>query len=408
VNGGVKVRVIDNADKSPVVGAAVTMSNVNRLTAPVTMLSDKDGITRFRVLPEGVGYVVTTIKDGYSGVRQDATVRGNTTKDILIALAPEHVEKVTVVGEKTQIDFDQTQAQTKFSSDFIQDLPVAGRFYQHALALAPGVQNPDGDGNPNVNGARETDFKTQIGGISNVDPLAGTFVNLVTSDSIEGLTVVTASAGAKYGRPQGGLAQVIQKHGSNKSRSVFYQDMLILNSGVPSAPQTVPAESSGRLRDVAFRVLADLADDGRLSPSDGNPALAALLAAQRKSGAISADPGTQAIATWAVAEAAASDPKDKWIANARAKALEVLIGVADDKLDRDDQQWVCFVLSRLSPKNVLTLHPPSGPPTSQVERLENSIFAARNGARVPAIAGRTPFDRLVSTVGRGKLKVVKA
>jgi hypothetical protein len=83
------------------------------------------------------------------------------------------------------------------------------------------VQDPDGDGNPTVNGARERDFKTSVGGISNVDPLTGQFLNLVTSDSIEDLTVVTAGAGAEYGRAQGGFAQIIQKQGSNDFEGVF-------------------------------------------------------------------------------------------------------------------------------------------------------------------------------------------
>jgi outer membrane receptor protein involved in Fe transport len=169
----------------------------------------------------GPGYVITVIMDGYAGIRQDAQVASGNIKDLVIALVPEHVEKVTVIGEKTSVDLDNNEQSTKFSSDFIADLPVAGRFYQNVLALAPGVQDPDGDGNPNVNGARERDFKTSVGGISNVDPLTGQFLNLVASDSIEDLTVVTAGAGAEFGRAQGGFATIIQKQGSNDFEGVF-------------------------------------------------------------------------------------------------------------------------------------------------------------------------------------------
>jgi hypothetical protein len=219
--GGLKVRVIDSSDKSAVIGAAVTLSNTNKLMATATIITDVNGIALFPVLRVGSGYVITVIMDGYAGIRQDAAVANATQKEWVIALAPEHVERVTVIGEKTQVDLDQNQAATKFSSDFIQDLPVAGRFYQNVLSLAPGVQDPDGDGNPNVNGARERDFKTSVSGISNVDPLTGQFLNLVTADSIEDLTVVTAGAGAEYGRAQGGFAQIIQKQGSNDFEGVF-------------------------------------------------------------------------------------------------------------------------------------------------------------------------------------------
>jgi len=232
--GGLKIRVIDNADKSAVIGAAVTLSNTNKYVATTSVLTDKDGIALFPVLRPGAGYVVTVIMDGYAGIRQDAQVAIGFTKELPIALVPEHVEKVTVIGEKTHVDLDNNQQATKFSSDFIQDLPVPGRFYQNVLSLAPGVQDPDGDGNPNVNGARDRDFKTEVSGISNVDPLTGKFLNQVASDSIEEITVVTSGAGVEYGRAQGGFAQIIQKQGSNDFEGVFgmlYSSHILDGSG---------------------------------------------------------------------------------------------------------------------------------------------------------------------------------
>ena len=219
--GGLRVRVIDNADKSPVVGASVTISSATHLVPTTTIVTDAKGVANFPVLRVGAGYVVTVIMDGYAGVREDASVAGDTSRDMVVALAPEHVEKITIIEERQVIDLDQSEASTKFSADFIQDLPVAGRFYQNVLALAPGVQDPDGDGNPNVNGARERDFKATVGGISNVDPLTGQYLNLVNTDSIEDLTVVTAGAGAEYGRAQGGFAQIVQKQGSNEFEGIF-------------------------------------------------------------------------------------------------------------------------------------------------------------------------------------------
>ncbi|HJQ96828.1 MAG TPA: hypothetical protein VJ826_00875, partial [Candidatus Polarisedimenticolaceae bacterium] len=219
--GGLRIRIIDNGDKSEVIGASVTLSNTNKFVATTTMLSNAKGEVLFPVLRAGSGYVIQVIMDGYAGVRQEAKVDIGAMKDVVIALAPEHVERVTVIGEKTQVDLDNNDAATKFSADFIQDLPIAGRFYQNVLALAPGVQDADGDGNPNVNGARDRDFKTSVSGISNVDPLTGQFLNLVASDSIEEITVVTAGAGAEYGRAQGGFAQIIQKQGSNDFEGVF-------------------------------------------------------------------------------------------------------------------------------------------------------------------------------------------
>jgi outer membrane receptor for ferrienterochelin and colicin len=237
--GGLKIRVVDNSDKSAVIGAAVTLSSANKLVATTTLLTDAQGVVLFPVLRAGAGYIVTVIMDGYAGIRQETSVSIGSTKDVALALVPELSERVVVTGEKTSVDIDQNETSTKFSSDFIADLPVAGRFYQNVLALAPGVQDPDKDGNPNVNGARERDFKTQVGGISNVDPLTGTFLNLVTSDSIEDLTVITAGAGAEFGRAQGGFAQIIQKQGSNDFEGVFgmlYGSKLLDGNGATNVP----------------------------------------------------------------------------------------------------------------------------------------------------------------------------
>jgi hypothetical protein len=238
--GGLKIRVIDNSDKSEVIGAAVTLSNTSKLAPTSTILTDVKGIALFPVLRAGPGYIITIIMDGYAGIRQEVAVTNGNTKDVVIALAPEQTTVVTVTAKPgVAVDLDKNQTSTSFSSDFIADLPVAGRFYQNVLALAPGVTDPDGDGNPNVNGARERDFKTQVSGISNVDPLTGTFLNLVTQDSIEDLTIITAGAGAEFGRAQGGFAQIIQKQGSNNFEGVFgitYSSKLLDGTGSTGNP----------------------------------------------------------------------------------------------------------------------------------------------------------------------------
>src|SRR5262245_33835835 len=88
--GGFKIRVIDNSDKSEVIGAAVTLSNVNKLVATTSIMTGADGVALFPVLRAGSGYVITVIMDGYAGIRQDAVVTNGTVKDVVIALAPEH------------------------------------------------------------------------------------------------------------------------------------------------------------------------------------------------------------------------------------------------------------------------------------------------------------------------------
>ena len=86
--GGLRIRVIDNADKSAVIGAAVTLSNTNKLVATATILTDVNGLALFPVLRAGSGYVVTVIMDGYAGIRQETPVSLGSPKDLVIALVP--------------------------------------------------------------------------------------------------------------------------------------------------------------------------------------------------------------------------------------------------------------------------------------------------------------------------------
>jgi hypothetical protein len=95
----------------------------------------------------------------------------------------------------------------KFSDESVEDLPVPSRFYQNVLTLAPGVQDSDGDGNANVHGSRNRDFKAQVGGVSNVDPLSGRQGSQINPNSIEEMEVITGGASVESDRVQGGFAE---------------------------------------------------------------------------------------------------------------------------------------------------------------------------------------------------------
>jgi len=72
------------------------------------------------------------------------------------------------------VERDAVSTPTRFSDELVEDLPVPGRLYHNVLTLAPDVEDADGDGDPNVLGSRNRDFKAVVGGVSNVDPLAET------------------------------------------------------------------------------------------------------------------------------------------------------------------------------------------------------------------------------------------
>ena len=97
---------------------------------------------------------------------------------------------------------------TTFSSEFIDSLPVLGRNYQEVLTLAPGVSDTDGDGQPNIHGALDTDVKTLVDHVSTVDPLTGQAGEQLDIESIQEVEVKTAGASAEFSRGQGGFVNI--------------------------------------------------------------------------------------------------------------------------------------------------------------------------------------------------------
>ncbi len=224
-SGGIEVTVRDTAGQ-PVEHAVVTIAHAQGYVRETGIDTGRDGVAAFPVLRAtgtgGVGYSITIVFPGFLPQRiSDVKVRIGEVTRVSTALTGELVEHVKVEAASEVVDLDETSQSMKFSDEFIQDLPVPGRFYQNVLTLAPGVQDADGDGNPNVHGARDRDFKAVVSGISNVDPLTGQRMFDVNPNSIEEMEVLTAGAGVEFRRAQGGFARILQKQGSNDFEGVF-------------------------------------------------------------------------------------------------------------------------------------------------------------------------------------------
>ena len=269
--GGIQVLVFDPGGKRPVPGVEVTLSSAERHVAATTVATDAQGMAYFPVLRAGSAYAVTVAHAGYA--RQEIAgirVRSGQVTRLPVRLAPSFTEKVTLTSRTDAVELDRPETVTRFGGDFIEDLPVMGRFYQDVLRLAAGVQDADRDGNPNVHGARATDFRTQVGGISNQDPLTGEWMSFVNPDSIEEIEILTAGAGVEYSRAQGGFASIIQRQGSNefegRASFLWRSDRLDPRSATDSAGgfNYFPGEQV-RLS-VGSLILGTTEADDRISP----------------------------------------------------------------------------------------------------------------------------------------------
>ncbi|HKQ96913.1 MAG TPA: TonB-dependent receptor, partial [Candidatus Polarisedimenticolia bacterium] len=130
-------------------------------------------------------------------------------------------ETVQVRATPPIVALEETATRTRFSSEFIDNLPILGRNYQDVLTLAPGVTDVDGDGNPNIHGARDTDVVTLVDGLSTTDPLTGKVGAQMNLESIQEVEVKSSGASAEYGRAQGGFTSLLTKSGGNQFEGVF-------------------------------------------------------------------------------------------------------------------------------------------------------------------------------------------
>ncbi len=220
-SGGLAACVTDESG-APLIGATVTLSNKKQLSPTVAQRTLADGCASFPVLRSGSGYALEISMAGF-GAQRLPGLRARSGQLIThpVVLAPQMTERLEVRGRARVVDLDTTATATRFDEAFIENLPVPGRFYQNILTLAPGVLDSDGDGNPNVHGARERNFRAVVDGVANTDPLTGEWLSLLNTDAIEELEIVGTGAGVEYGRASGGFARIVQKQGSNDFEGLF-------------------------------------------------------------------------------------------------------------------------------------------------------------------------------------------
>jgi hypothetical protein len=295
------------------------------------------------------------------------------------------------------IDEDGGRTST-FHDEFVDDLPVVGHGYQGASATSVASRNGEGDARRGARGARQRAFEASVAGVRNVEP---TSVAGAETELVERVAVAAApsSAGSDRGGATGGATRVYARKRSFSSE--------LAETARPSE-----RDRDERLRDRALRVLADLAEDGELSPAEGRPALAALLGALAPEGALSRDVTVQALGTWALAEAAAALPEDPWLPQAVERAASFLAGLALEtgwperrggEADAEATRWARLALEAADAGDAPSLEAPRGAGSAAWAGLRRALASARSGAPAEAVEGGDPFARLLRAVPRGYL-----
>lgn len=225
-SGGLQGTVLDK-DGNPLPTARIIITNTSLGIQQQAVIADAKGEFRVMPLPPGKGYSVRVEFPEMSTVTiPDVEVVAGKMVKIPVTLRPgaEMREKVRVTATSDVVNTENTTTTTSISSEFIDALPILGRNYQDVLTLAPGVTDVDGDGNPNIHGARDTDTVTLVDGVSTVDPLTGKRGQELNINSIQEIEVITSGASAEFSRGQGGFVTIVTKSGGNDFEGNFRFD----------------------------------------------------------------------------------------------------------------------------------------------------------------------------------------
>ncbi|HEY3174150.1 MAG TPA: carboxypeptidase regulatory-like domain-containing protein [Candidatus Polarisedimenticolia bacterium] len=204
------------------------------------VVTDIEGNYRVPLLPPAEDYVVKVAYPGFAPVEAGPVALNAgkvTVLDLTLRSEKESTETVKVEARGNIVDTESTWTSSHYGSEFIEGLPIIGHNYQDVLTLAPGVTDTDGDGNPNVHGARDTGLQYRLDGGNITDPVSGSYGQSLNQDIIEEIEVITAGASAEYGRADGGFANIITKSGGNDFQgkfSLYWQGKFLNGDGANS------------------------------------------------------------------------------------------------------------------------------------------------------------------------------
>ena len=259
--GGLRGWVTDQGG-APLAGATVSVRCDGLGVAGHGSTTDASGAFLVASLPPAADCAVTVSLPGFATTTlHEISVVPGRTITLRVVLQPQSRlrERVEVRARPQIVDLEDTTTETRLDSEFIETLPILGRDYQDVLTLAPGVSDIDGDGNPNIHGARDTDVVTLVDGVSTSDPLTGKIGAQLNIESIQEIEIKTSGATAQYGRAQGGFVNVVTKSGGNEFHStfkLFWRGWLLDRDGAGSDdPRLHAGIGDSAIRDLRFNDL---------------------------------------------------------------------------------------------------------------------------------------------------------
>jgi outer membrane receptor protein involved in Fe transport len=208
-----------------VVGATVTVTDVNKGTTDTATTNDSGNYSVTHLIPDS--YNIKIEASGFKAAEQnDVHVSADNVArlDVQLQLGAT-TEAVEVTAVAPQLKTDRADVSTEFNTRAVEDLPILNRNFTNFELLTPGTQklgwshaateNPQGGGQIFVNGQHFSGTGFELDGTDNQDPILGIIVVNPNLDAVTEAKMTTADFDAEFGKAIAGLVTVQTKSGSN-------------------------------------------------------------------------------------------------------------------------------------------------------------------------------------------------
>lgn len=222
--------VVSDANGANVVGATVTITNVETGLAVFTGTTDEAGLYNAPSLPLGT-YDVVVEASGFKRVEvNQVQLSVGQRARIDAALETGQVtDTVTITGDTVaQLERDSSSQDTVIDTNQIRDLPTFDRNPLNLVNLVPGVSS-GGDGTTvndqqiSINGSRTSNNEVTVDGLSVTQGGTGRPAALPSSEALREFRVLTSAYSAEYGRTSGGFISAVFDSGGRRFRGRVYE-----------------------------------------------------------------------------------------------------------------------------------------------------------------------------------------
>src|SRR4030095_11811439 len=212
--GSIGGTVVDEKDKTPVIGAIVKIEGTSKG-------AETDANGEYVILNVDVGdYTVISSYTGYKPSKQSGvkvSVDQRTKVNFALASSEIRTDTVEIIAERKGIDVEISGRQ--ITAQQIKNTGIQG--IQNIVGKTAGVIQDERGGALNIRGSRSSENLIIVDGVATTNPTDGSNSAFVSNSQLKEIAVLTGGFGAEYGNALSGVINVTTKSGSEKYTGSF-------------------------------------------------------------------------------------------------------------------------------------------------------------------------------------------